>query len=343
MALYSKLHKRPALFFATTGIDRDRFQTLLPEFERVYAEREATRKRRVLTTGAERRRAPGGGAQFATDLPERLLMALVYYRVYATQEFLTLLFDVEHKSTICRAIAQMRPVLEAVLPVPERALATAVHLAETETARRRKRVGTVADFVREYPELSILIDGTEQPKQRPQDKQKRKDDYSGRKKRHTLKQIVTTTPGGLILDQSPAVGGRTHDMRAFREHVATGCPGASLWSALERLRVTCYADSGFSGIEKLSLPATTRVVAQARRTRPLTAEQKVLNRVRSQVRIRVEHTIGHRKRYRVASSVYRGSDATYDGAMTVVAGLVNLRQYDRIKTRTGLDLLAVTG
>ena len=342
MALYPKLRKRPALFVATTGVDLARFKALLPQFERAYAEQEALRKRRVLASGAERQRAAGGGAQFATDLPERLLMALVYYRVYATQEFLTLLFDVEHKSTICRAIAQMRPVLEAVLPVPERALATAVHLAEKETERRRKRIGNVADFVREYPELSILIDGTEQPKQRPQDKQKRKDDYSGRKKRHTLKQIVTATPGGLILDQSPSVGGRTHDFRAFREHVATGSTGASLWSAVERLRVVCYADSGFSGIETLSLPATTRVVAQARRNRPLTAEQKTLNRVRSQVRIRVEHAIGHRKRYRVASSLYRGSDASYDGAMNVVAGLVNLGVYDRIKVRTDLDLLSVT-
>jgi hypothetical protein len=195
MALYPKLRKRPALFFTTTGVDLDRFKALLPELSRVCAEREATRKRRVLATGAERQRAAGGGAQFATDLPERLLMTLVYYRVYATQEFLTLLFDVEHKSTVCRAIAQMRPVLEAVLPVPERALATAVYLAEKEADRRRKRIGTVADFVREYPELSILIDGTEQrsvvrpTEQRPQDIQKRKDDYSGRKKRHTAEAL----------------------------------------------------------------------------------------------------------------------------------------------------------
>ena len=130
-------------------------------------------------------------------------------------------------------------------------------------------------------------------------------------------------------------------MRAVREHVATGCPGASLWASVERLRVVCYADSGFSGIEKLSLPATTRVTAQARRDRPLTAEQKTLNRVRSQVRIRVEHAIGHRKQYRVASGIYRGADATYDRTMNVVAGLVNLRQYDRIKSQTGLDLLSV--
>jgi hypothetical protein len=350
MALYPKLRKKPTLFFATTGMSLHRFEALLPEFERVWAEREAQRKARVVKTGAERKRASGGGAQFSTEVAERLLMLLVYYRVYVTQEFLTLLFDVEDKATISRAIAQMRPVLEAVLPVPERARATALSLAEQETERRGeraghprgRRIGNVADFVREYPELSILIDGTEQPKQRPQDKQKRKDHYSGKKKRHTLKQILTTTPGGLILDQSRAVGGRCHDFRAFKEHVAEGAPGAALVASFERLRVVCTTDSGFTGIEKLSLPCTTRVVARARRNHPLSPEQEVLNRVRSRERIRVEHAIGHRKRYRVASEVYRNRDGDYDGAMDVVAGLVNLRVYDRIEEQTGLDLLALT-
>jgi hypothetical protein len=341
MALYPKLRNKPALFFATTGMGLQRFDALLPEFERVYAEREAQRKARVVKTGAERKRAPGGGAPFSTDVAERLLMLLVYYRVYVTQEFLTLLFDVEDKATVSRAITQMRPVLAAVLPVPERARGTVLALAEKETARRRRRIGDVADFVREYPELSVLIDGTEQPKQRPKDKQKREDDYSGKKKRHTLKQVVTATPSGLILDQSPAVGGRCHDFRAFKEHVAEGAPGAAVMASFAWLRVTCTTDSGFSGIERLSLPVTTRVVAQARRDRPLTPEQRVLNRVRSRARIRVEHAIGHRKRYRIASSVYRNRDGDYDGAMDVVAGLVNLRVYDRIEERTGLDLLAV--
>ena len=78
-----------------------------------------------------------------------------------------------------------------------------VALAEKETQRRRGRINNVEDFVKEYPELSILIDGTEQPKQRPQDKQKRKSDYSGKKRRHTLKQIITATSKGIILAQSP--------------------------------------------------------------------------------------------------------------------------------------------
>ena len=252
---------------------------------------------------------------------------------------MTLLFEVEDKATIRRAIAQVRPVFEAVLPVPERARKTVVALAEKETQRRRDRINNVEDFVKEYPELSILIDGTLQPKQRPQDKQKRKDDYSGKKRRHTLKQIITATSKGIILDQSPSVGGRCHDFRAFKAHVADGAAGSAVLEQFRALRVVATTDSGFTGIDKLSLPISTRVVERARRGHPLSPEQKVLNRVRSRERFQVEHTIGRRKKYRIASLVYRGADEDYDGAMNVVGGLVNLRAYDRIASETGIDLL----
>ena len=341
MGLFRKLKGKPALFLSTTGMQLERFEQLMPEFERVYLALEAQRKSRVVKTGRERQRKPGGGAQFSTELAERLLMLLLYYRLYLTQEFMTLLFAVEDKATICRAIAQVRPVFEAVLPVPERACKTIVALAEKETKRRRDRINNVEDFVEEYPELSILIDATEQPKQRPQDKKKRKDDYSGKKKRHTLKQIITATSKGIILDQSPSVGGRCHDFRAFKAHVADGAAGRVMLEQFRALRVVATTDSGFTGIAKLSLPLSTRVVERARRGHPLTPAQKVLNRVRSRERIQVEHTIGRRKKYRIAAGVYRNADQDYDEAMNVVGGLVNLRAYDRIAQQTGIDLLKV--
>ena len=341
MGLFRKLQHKPALFLSTTGMQPDRFEQLMPEFERVYLELEAQRKSCVVKTGEQRQRKPGGGAQFSTDLAERLLMLLIYYRLYLTQEFMTLLFDVDNKATISRAIAQVRPVFEAVLPVPERARKTVMALAEKETKRRRGRINNVEDFVEQYPELSILIDGTEQPKQRPQDPQKRKSDYSGKKKRHTLKQIITATSKGIILDQSPSVGGRCHDFRAFKAHVADGAAGAAMLEQLGALRVVATTDSGFTGIDKLSLPISTRLVQRARRNHPLSPEQKVLNRVRSRERIQIEHTIGRRKKYRIASAVYRNADADYDEAMNVVGGLVNLRAYDRIACQTGIDLLEV--
>lgn len=348
MGLFRKLKNKPALFLSTTGMQLDRFEQLLPEFEKVYDELEAQRKSRVVKTGEERRRQVGAGAQFSTELAERLLMLLLYYRLYLTQEFMTLLFEVENKATISRAIAQMRPVFEAVLPVPERARKTVVALAEKETQRRQGRINNLEDFITEYPELSILIDGTEQPKQRPQDPNKRKSDYSGKKRRHTLKQIITATSKGIILDQSPSVGGRSHDFRAFKAHVAedwlggAGLEDSAMFDRLRALRLVATTDSGFTGIDKLSLPMTTRVVERARRGHRLSPEQKVLNRVRSRERIQVEHTIGRRKKYRIASAVYRNADQDYDGAMNVAGGLVNLRAYDRIASETGIDLLEVS-
>lgn len=348
MGLFRKLQKKPALFLSTTGMQLDRFESLMPEFEKAYLELEAQRKSCVVKTGEQRQRQPGGGAQFSTELQERLLMLLLYYRMYLTQELMTLLFEVENKATISRAIGQVRPVFESVLPVPERARKTVMALAEKETQRRRGRINNVEDFLQHYPELSILIDGTEQPKQRPQDKKKRKSDYSGKKRRHTLKQIITATAKGIILDQSPSVGGRCHDFRAFKAHVAedwlggAGVEGSAMFEQLQSLRVVATTDSGFTGIDKLSLPITTRVVERARRNHPLSPEQKVLNRVRSRERIKVEHTIGHRKKYRIASAVYRNADENYDEAMNIVGGLVNLRAYDRIVHQTGIDLLEVS-
>jgi hypothetical protein len=80
MGLFRKLKSKPALFLSTTGMQLERFEQLLPQFERAYEQLEALRKSRVVKTGALRQRQPGGGAQFSTELTERLLMLLLYYR-----------------------------------------------------------------------------------------------------------------------------------------------------------------------------------------------------------------------------------------------------------------------
>jgi hypothetical protein len=58
---------------------------------------ERRRKRKVVVTGKQRLRQIGGGAQFENSLPDRLLMLLFYYRLYLTQEFMTLLFRAAEK------------------------------------------------------------------------------------------------------------------------------------------------------------------------------------------------------------------------------------------------------
>ena len=109
MSLYRKLSRKPNLFLSVTGMNLHQFQTLLPQFELVAEKFEQRRKRRVVVTGQERQRQIGGGARFANDLSDRLLMLLLYYRLYLTQELMTLLFTAEDKSVICRSIQLMRP------------------------------------------------------------------------------------------------------------------------------------------------------------------------------------------------------------------------------------------
>ena len=334
MSLYHKLSRNPKQFLTVTGMNLHQFQELLPSFQLAFDRQEKKRKAVVVKTKAKRKRRAGGGSQFAHGLSDQLLMLLLYYRLYLTQEFLTLLFKHQHKSSISRNITRMRQLFEKVLPTHQQARAKVLRLATKEQDRRRKRIGSIEEFKEAYPELSFIIDGVEQEKRKPQNKEKRKSDYSKKKSRHTRKQIVISTPSGIIVSQSKAVGGRAHDFKAFKEDSTV----QAVCQEFGQHRVSLYADSGFQGIASLNLPLEARLIDRARRNHPLNRDQKLLNRLRSSTRIKVEHTLSRRKKYAIAAQVYRNRDEDYDSAMNVVSGLVNLRAYDRIFQRTGLAI-----
>ncbi len=334
MSLYRKLSRNPKQFLTVTGMNLHQFQQLLPTFQQAFERQEKKRKARVVKTKAKRKRRAGGGSQFVHQLPDQMLMLLIYYRLYLSQEFLTLLFKHQHKSSVSRNIKQMRDLFETVLPTHATALDKVLRLATKEEQHRRKRISSIEEFKEAYPELTFIIDGVEQERRKPQDKEKRKSDYSTKKSRHTRKQIVISTPSGIIVAQSQSSGGRGHDFKAFKEDHSV----QAVCHKLGAHKVTLYADSGFQGIDSLKLPVESRLIHRATRNHPLNRDQKLLNRLRSSTRIRVEHTLSRRKKYAIASQVYRNADGDYDAAMNVVSGLVNLRAYDRIFQRTGLAI-----
>lgn len=317
-----------------TGMNLHQFQDLLSQFKKAFDKQERKRKSVVVKTQTERRRRAGGGCKFKHTLEEQLLMLLIYYRLYLTQELLTLLFKHQHKSSLCRNIKQMRSLFELLLPTHQRALTKVLSLATKEQDRHRKRIGSIGEFKEAYPELTFIIDGVEQEKRKPQDKAKRKTDYSKKKSRHTRKQIVISTPSGSIVSQSQARGGRAHDFKAFKEDQGV----QAVCQQLGQHKATLYADSGFQGIDSLNLPLEAKLIQRARRKHPLKRAARLLNRLRSSTRIKVEHTLSRRKKYAIAAQVYRNADEDYDAAMNVVSGLVNLRAFDRIFQRTGLAI-----
>ncbi len=66
-----------------------------------------------------------------------------------------------------------------------------------------KRLKTPAEEVEKYfPGLMAFIDSTEQQIPRPVDKERRKNDYSGKKKRHTVKNQIMVNNRGYILHKT---------------------------------------------------------------------------------------------------------------------------------------------
>ncbi|MDA1193139.1 MAG: transposase, partial [Candidatus Poribacteria bacterium] len=311
MLTYTKLCRRPTHFLRFTGFTVAQFDAL---YAALAPNVEATRHERL--SRPNRRRAIGGGARYTLSLPDRLLMTLCYHRLYVTQAMLGYLFNLD-ESNICRNLQELRPLLRDALPTPERVLSRIL-----ETA---KRIGTPEELFEKFPELKTIVDATEQPIPRPKNRKKRDAHYSGRRKRTTKKRQLTTTASGLIVDQSPAVPGRQHDFTLFKEYYERS---PSL-KPLYEMSIN-YVDSGYQGIEDFLPDCRIRLIHRARRNRPLNTYQKKINSLRSSTRIKVEHTISRVKKYRIAAEPYRGKEDAYDDHMTIVAGLVNQRQLDRL-------------
>jgi DDE superfamily endonuclease len=110
----ARLTKRPVTFKRLTGLSVEQFIKLLTEVRPLLVKAETRR-----LTKRERRRGIGAGEKYALPVCDRLLMTLMYYRTYISQEFLGYLFDL-HASNACRNLAIMRPVLAQVFRIPER-------------------------------------------------------------------------------------------------------------------------------------------------------------------------------------------------------------------------------
>lgn len=319
MFTVARLRKKPRHFASFTGFSPEEFDTLLAALTPLYEARERERKSRPT-----RQRAIGGGPPFSLAVPERLLMTLMYLRLYVTESLLSYLFDV-HESSVNRERNQrMVPVLLEILPVPMRdelglirRSGAGLGVAGPDSAPQapRKRIGTLEELLQKHPEIcEVLIDATEQPTQRPTEKQARKTHYSGKKKCHTLKTQVTTTEK-LVLHTSRHVPGSVHDLVLLR---FTG--------VLHQLAgYLARVDKGYEGVDDAFPQVRIEKPIKARRNHPLTSFGKAYNRMQSRLRIVVEHVLARLERYRILAGLYRGRRTRYDDCFGVVAGLHNFR------------------
>lgn len=67
-----------------------------------------------------------------------------------------------------------------------------------------------------FPDFKAL-DATEQEIPRPGNKRRRKSDYSGKKKRHTVKTQLAVNSKGLIVHRTNHARGRRHDYDVYKQ------------------------------------------------------------------------------------------------------------------------------
>jgi hypothetical protein len=109
-----RLAKRPVTFKRLTGLSVEQFIKLLEAVLPLLVKAETKRLMK-----RERKRGIGAGEKYSLPICDRLLMTLIYYRTYISQEFLGYLFDMD-ASNVCRNLKIIRPILAQVFRIPER-------------------------------------------------------------------------------------------------------------------------------------------------------------------------------------------------------------------------------
>ncbi len=281
------------LLRATTGLNRKAFEDLLVKFEEVYLswpqKREKPRKRRV-----------GGGrkARLIT-IQEKLFYILFYFKCYPTFDLAAVLFDFD-RSQANRWVHRLQPILEKTL-------------GEKKVLPLRK-LSSVDEFIEHFPTVKeVIVDGTERPICRPKDPEKQKDYFSGKKKRHTSKNLAATSKDKKILVLTPSTTGKTHDKK-IQDHqdIIGGIPDD----------IPVLGDLGFQGVQKQYV--NIHLPHKKPRGGELTPEQKQDNKELAQERVVCENAFAGVKRYNAVSDIYRNRVPKFDDKLMLTAcGLWN--------------------
>jgi transposase len=277
-----------------TGLTVEKFDALLDQLLPLFQKTEQQRLSRP-----DRKRAIGGGASHRLDERNRLLLALIWLRVYPTYEVLGFIFNL-HKSNVSR---KLKPILDI--------LSEHLEIEWPDKTERRKK--SLNEFMQDFPDVTVIVDATEQPTYRPTDRDTQKRYYSGKKKRHTLKTQVVVLPDGTVAGFSDTVPGSQYDKSLF--------DASGVTDQLDQDEAI-MGDSGYQGIQH-----DHRAVLPDKKPKggELTDAQKARNHRVSQARIVVENTIAQLKTFRVLADRYRHPRASHHQAFGIVVGLVNQR------------------
>lgn len=300
MLSYDTLSRKPILFKSFTGLSVKQFDDVYKEIETKYPKYEVKRLSR--DSKRRRKRAIGAGRRFKHVPKDRVILVFLYYRLYITYTLAGFLFDLD-QSNICRDIQKIEGLIRSCLPLPQKLY---------NVTKRLKTVEEVEEF---FPGFMALTDCSEQPIPRPKNGLRKRLYYSGKKKKHTVKNLYTVNQNGLIVYKTRHNQmGKRHDYRIYKKNHPELPPD-----------ILSLYDLGFLGVEKEFPEQLSSLPIKKEKGRELIKEEREYNKVHSAKRIVIEHTIARLKKYKVMNDIFRNSIRKYDNISDIVSGLVNYR------------------
>jgi DDE superfamily endonuclease/Helix-turn-helix of DDE superfamily endonuclease len=292
-----------------TGLPRRKLGQLIEELApRWLAQQESRLRDR---RGRDRLRAEGAGPGYELPFTDRVIITLVILRFQLPHAALAVFYGV-HRSTITRAVGEIRPLLAARgFAVP---------------GKPGLRLKTLADvFAYAAAEgVKVRIDGTEvQVRRPPPARPGRRAFVSGKKKQNTIKPTAISDSRGRLLWLGAFRPGRMHDVTALRTE--------GIEDLLRRYpEVQAEVDAGYQGLARdfpgqvSAPPAKPRKDASPEQT---TRWEQQRHQQSSQ-RICVEHAIAEPKQWRTMQR-WTGRREYFQETALAIAGLVSDRAAER--------------
>lgn len=293
MSVYETYAEKPTAFLALTGYTHKEFAALLVHFATVYRAWVSTHcwsgKPRGPRRYSDYRNCP------LPTLADKLFFILSYLKTNNLQTVQGALFGMSQpKANLW--IHRLLPLVEQALTVASEMPARQMSAVEFDTA------------------ASLYFhDGVERAIQRPRDPENQRKFYSGKKKQHTVKNNVFSNAECKIRFLSRTVEGKKHDKKLADESEYQLPAGSRL-----------LQDTGFQGFTV----SEVRILQPQKKPRGRTLSElaKHCNHWLSSLRIRVEHTIGGVKRYRIVKDRIRNwKKGIKDTVFAICCGLHNFR------------------
>lgn len=222
-------------------------------------------------------------------------------KVYPTFDSAGFIFNAD-RSSACRWAHRLLSVLENTL--------------NEKLVLPKRKMKNLKELFEFMPGLkTVIVDVAERPICRPVDNKKQKLYYSGKKKRHMIKNTILTRKDKKILYMSGTEPGTQHDYKMFKEEkLAYALPDD----------VTFLLDKAYQGVKTDYPNLKVRMPKKKPNGKMLSQTDKNTNKAISKKRIYVEHAIGGIKRLGIVSNVFRNTTKNFDDkAMFVAAGIWN--------------------